>query len=81
MQSRFITTGNVKDSVEVILAYELKEAEFRLDLHVIPRKLLNKEQMDALSNEWVNGGTFVLPGGGLYPEALRSYASAHQPAK
>ena len=63
MQSRFITTGNVKDSVEVILAYELKEAEFRLDLHVIPRKLLNKEQMDALSNDWVNGGTFVFPEG------------------
>ena len=63
MQSRFITTGNVKDSVEVVLAYELKEAEFRLDLHVIPKKLLNKELMDALSNDWVNGGVFSFPEG------------------
>ena len=63
MQSRFITTGNVKDSVEVVLAYELKEAEFRLDLHVIPRKLLNKESLEALSNEWVNGGEFSFPEG------------------
>jgi hypothetical protein len=63
MQSRFITTGNVKDSVEVVLAYELKEAEFRLELHVIPKKLLNKELMEALSNDWVNGGTFVFPEG------------------
>ena len=63
MQSRFITTGNVKDSVEVVLAYELKEAEFRLDLHVIPKKSLKKEQMEALANDWVNGGTFVFPEG------------------
>ena len=70
MQSRFITTGNVKDSIEVILAYELKEAEFRLDLHVIPKKLLNKELMDALSNDWVNGGTFVFPEGAetIFPD-------------
>jgi len=61
MQSRFITTGNVKDTVDVILAYELKEAEFRLDLHVIPKKSLKKDQMEALANDWVNGGTFVFP--------------------
>jgi ElaB/YqjD/DUF883 family membrane-anchored ribosome-binding protein len=63
MQSRFITTGNVKDSIDVVLAYELKEAEFRLDLHVIPKKLLNKESMDALANGWVNGGDFSFPEG------------------
>jgi hypothetical protein len=70
MQSRFITTGNIKDSVEAVLAYELKEAEFRLDLHVIPRKLLNKEMMEALTNEWVNGGAFEFPEGTeqIYPD-------------
>ena len=70
MQSRFITTGNVKDEMEVILAYQLNEAEFRLDLHVIPRKLLDKEQMDALSNEWVNGAEFGFPEGTetIYPD-------------
>ena len=70
MQSRFITTGNVKDSVEVVLAYELKEAEFRLDLHVIPKKLLTKALMESLSTDWVNGGEFVFPQGTetIYPD-------------
>jgi hypothetical protein len=70
MQSRFITTGNVKDTTEAVLAYELQEAEFRLVLHVIPRKLLNKESMDALTGEWVSGGTFVFPQGTetIYPD-------------
>ena len=63
MQSRFITTGNVKDAQDVVLAYELNEAEFRLDLHVIPKKLLNKELMEKLSTEWVNGGDFSFPEG------------------
>ena len=70
MQSRFITTGNVKDAQDVVLAYELQEAEFRLALHVIPKKLLNKELMETLSNDWVNGGTFSFPEGTetIYPD-------------
>jgi len=70
MQSRFITTGNVKDTQDVILAYELKEAEFRLDLHVIPKKALSKELMDKLSTDWVNGGEFSFPEGTeiIYPD-------------
>jgi hypothetical protein len=63
MQSRFITTGIVKDTQDVILAYELKEAEFRLDLHVIPRKALSKESLEALSNDWVSGVAFEFPEG------------------
>jgi myosin heavy subunit len=61
MQSRFITAGNLKDELEVVLAYELKEAEFRLDLYVIPKKSLNKEAMEKLTTEWVNGGEFAFP--------------------
>ena len=70
MQSRFITAGNLKDDVDVILAYELKEVEFRLDLYVIPRKLLNKDDLDKLNNDWVNGGEFAFPEGTelIYPD-------------
>lgn len=70
MQSRFITTGNVKDNLEVVLAYELKEAEFRLDLYVIPKKQLTKVLMESLSTDWVNGGDFVFPKGTetIYPD-------------
>lgn len=63
MQSRFITSGNIKDSTEVILAYELNESEFRLDLFVVPRKLLSNEMLDKLSNDWVSGGSFEFPEG------------------
>lgn len=70
MQSRFITTGNVKDAQDAVLAYELQEAEFRLVLHVIPKKLLSKELMETLSNDWVNGGAFSFPEGTelIYPD-------------
>jgi hypothetical protein len=70
MQSRFITAGNLKDELDVILAYELQEAEFRLALHVIPKKTLNKESLDKLSNDWVNGGEFEFPEGTelIYPD-------------
>ena len=70
MQSRFITAGILKDELDVILAYELKEAEFRLDLYVIPRKLLNKESLEKLGNDWVNGGEFAFPEGTelIYPD-------------
>jgi nitrogen fixation protein len=70
MQSRFITAGILKDELDVILAYELKEAEFRLDLYVIPKKLLNKESLEKLANDWVNGGEFAFPEGTelIYPD-------------
>jgi ElaB/YqjD/DUF883 family membrane-anchored ribosome-binding protein len=60
----------VKDAQDVVLAYELQEAEFRLALHVIPKKLLNKELMETLSVDWVNGGTFSFPEGTetIYPD-------------
>lgn len=63
MQSRFITAGILKDETDVVLAYELKESEFRLDLHVIPKKALSKEALDKLSTDWVNGGEFEFPEG------------------
>jgi len=70
MQSRFITAGNLKDELDVILAYELQEAEFRLALHVIPKKTLGKEDMEKLSNDWVSGGEFTFPEGTelIYPD-------------
>ncbi len=63
MQTRFITSGNVKDEQAVILAYELKEAEFKLDLYVVPKQSLSKEQLDALNTVWVSGGEFTFPEG------------------
>ncbi|MCW3124717.1 MAG: hypothetical protein JWO03_375 [Bacteroidetes bacterium] len=70
MQSRFITAGNLKDDVEVVLAYELRETEFRLDLYVIPRKALNKEAFEKLNTDWVNGQEFEFPEGTelIYPD-------------
>lgn len=63
MQSRFITAGILKDETDVVLAYELKETEFRLDLHVIPRKALSKEAFEKLSTGWVSGEAFEFPEG------------------
>jgi hypothetical protein len=63
MQTRFTTTGNINDSQEVVLAYELNEAAFKVDLYVIEKKSLKKDQLDLLNKEWVNGGEFNFPKG------------------
>lgn len=61
MQSRFTAKGLTKDDKEVLLAYELKEDEFRVDLHIIPTKSLSIEDKEKLEKGWVDGEAFTFP--------------------
>jgi chromosome segregation ATPase len=61
MQSRFTAKGVTKDEQGVILAYELKEDEFKVDLYIIPQKSLKPEQLEQLETTWVEGGAFDFP--------------------
>ena len=61
MQSRFTAKGVNSDDKEVVLAYELKEEEFKVDLHIIPRKSLKAEDLEKLEKGWVNGEAFDFP--------------------
>lgn len=61
MQSRFTATGVTTDDRQVILAYQLNEEAFQVNLHVVPRKSLNAEQIEALEKGWVEGGEFTFP--------------------
>jgi hypothetical protein len=83
MQTRFVSTGALKDNSQVWLAYELNEAAFRLDLRVVDKKLINELQVEALNNTWVDGGAFEFPEGtelinpdlnadSILPEHIRS---------
>lgn len=61
MQSRFTATGVTTDDRQVILAYQLNEEAFQVNLHIVPRKSLNAEQIEALEKGWVEGGEFTFP--------------------
>lgn len=61
MQSRFTATGVTTDDRQVILAYELNEEAFQVNLYIVPRKSLNAEQTEALEKGWVEGGAFEFP--------------------
>lgn len=61
MQSRFTATGVTTDDRHVILAYQLNEEAFQVNLQIIPRKSLNAEQTEALEKTWVEGGVFEFP--------------------
>ncbi|MCW5906842.1 MAG: hypothetical protein KIS94_03200 [Chitinophagales bacterium] len=61
MQSRFTALGITNDDRAVLLAYELKEDEFKVDLHIVPRKSLSNEQAEKLEKEWTEGKTFDFP--------------------
>jgi len=58
MQNRFVVSGNIQDNKEVILAYELVEAEFKINLFVIDKAALGKEKLAILKDSWVNGEAF-----------------------
>jgi len=47
MQSRFTAKGLTSDDKEVILAYELKEEEFKVALSIVPKKALKGETQDS----------------------------------
>ncbi len=63
MQNRFVVNGNIKDVQDVILAYELLEAEFKINLYITERKLLTAEQIEFLQKEWITGAPFTFPEG------------------
>lgn len=48
------------DAKQVWLAYDLNQAAFRLDLHVIEKKMLDAAQTEALQ-AWANNGDFQFP--------------------
>lgn len=61
MLSRFTAVGTTADEKEVILAYELKEDEFKVNLTIVPRKSLSAEEVAKLNKEWAEGGEFTFP--------------------
>jgi hypothetical protein len=83
MQSRFTAKGLTSEDKEVILAYELKEEEFKVNLYIIPKKSLKGEVQEQLEKGWVDGAAFEFPEGtievapnlnaeSILPEDIRS---------
>ena len=63
MQSRFTAKGITSDDKEVLLAYELKEEEFKVELHIVPKKSLKGDTLEQLEKNWVDGEAFEFPKG------------------
>lgn len=63
MLSRFTATGVTADDKEVVLAYQLKEEEFKVDLFIVPKKSLKGELLEQLQKNWVSGEAFEFPKG------------------
>src|ERR1700761_7945498 len=61
MQSRFTATGVTNDDKQVLLAYELKQDEFKVSLYVVPRKGLSPEDTEKIEKGWVEGEVFEFP--------------------
>ena len=83
MQSRFTANGLTADEKEVVLAYQLKEDEFKVDLYIVPKKLLKGEMLTLLEQKWTEGESFEFPEGtvmvnpnlnaeSILPEDIRS---------
>lgn len=60
---RFTALGVTNDDRAVLLAYELKEDAFKVDLFIVPRKALSNEQAELLENKWTEGEEFEFPEG------------------
>ena len=58
MLSRFTAKGISSDDKEVVLAYELKEQEFKVNLYITPRKSFTPENLEKLEKGWVNGEAY-----------------------
>lgn len=61
MQNRFVTTGINADDKPVVLAYELKEEEFKVELRLMLKSSLSKEQLETLETKWTAGEDFQFP--------------------
>jgi transposase len=59
--SRFTAKGVDEKDKQVLLAYELNEDAFKVDLYIIPSKLLSKEQIEFLEKDWIGGEAFEFP--------------------
>lgn len=68
MSPRFTATGTTADNKEVILAYELNEAAFKIQLRIIPEKLLADTELELLQKNWVEGQPFPFPDGTIEVE-------------
>ncbi|HLP21743.1 MAG TPA: hypothetical protein VK174_15625, partial [Chitinophagales bacterium] len=86
MLSRFTATGVTADEKEVVLAYQLKEEEFKVNLFIIPRKGLKPEALEQIEKNWVDGEAIEFPEGtvevspnlnaeSVLPEDIRSEES------
>jgi hypothetical protein len=58
MLSRFTVLGIDKADEVVLLAYQLHEELFKLDLYVTPKKSLSTEQIKFIETNWVDGENF-----------------------
>lgn len=54
MQKRFVTTGNINEAQKVVLAYELDDTAFKINLYIADDKLLSHEQKEFLQKEWAD---------------------------
>ncbi|MES2619460.1 MAG: hypothetical protein V4615_01305 [Bacteroidota bacterium] len=63
MQSRFTAKGVTSDDKDVLLAYELKQEEFKVTLFMVPKKALKGEMQEQLEKSWVEGEAFEFPEG------------------
>lgn len=61
MQNRFVVNGKIQNSQNVVLAYELLEADFKINLYVTDRKELSAEQLEFLHKGWTEGADFEFP--------------------
>src|SRR5687768_16373844 len=63
MQSRFNAKGVTSDDKEVVLAYELNQENFKVELHIASKKLLKADLLEQLEKKWVEGEGFEFPKG------------------
>lgn len=61
MQTRFTARGVDGEGKDVILAFELKEEVYQVDLYITPKAAITIEQAKALEEKWVEGEQFDFP--------------------
>lgn len=58
MQNRFVVTGTKQDTKAVLLAYELVDSAFKINLYVIDKASADKADLKFIQENWVNGEDF-----------------------
>jgi hypothetical protein len=62
MQNRFVVTGTKQDTKAVLLAYELVDSAFKINLYVIDKAGSNKANLKFIQENWINGEDFDFTG-------------------